>query len=152
MAAVTFTLTGDKELDRRFQSLAIKVQKKVLREGTRAAAKIVLAQAKANMPVVTGRAQASLKVRAMKRSRKRPDTVGVNVISSAGFYKGDDFYVGFVEMGHKAGPRKFGNSRKLVPGKHPIQKAYKSAGPDAQREALDVIAAGIEREAKSGGN
>lgn len=92
-------VTGDKELDRRLRSLPPKVLKKLARRAVRPAAKEVLARAIDEVPVDTGDLEDSLKVRALKRSRKNKDKVGSRVVTGEGFFKGDQYYGGFVEFG-----------------------------------------------------
>ena len=161
---VKFTLVGDERIDQIFVALQIKMRKKILREALRPAAKIILAQAKANVPVVTGRGRQSLRVMAQKRSRKNPNQVGVNVATSAGWFKGKEYYLGFGELGFKlgsrkvydtpAGPRhKLGNRyiRQRIPieGKHWIRKALEQKRAEARDLAIKLIVAGVEREAKA---
>lgn len=69
-------ITGDKEIDRRLKSLLPRIQKKVLRSAMRKGMKLVLADAQARVPVLTGLTKEHLKLKAMKRSRSR---VGLNV-------------------------------------------------------------------------
>lgn len=163
----TFTLVGDKELDAAFIELPKRLQKKVLRPAVRAAAKIIQEQAKANIHSISGTAAESIKVKAAKRSRSTPDQVAVNVISSAGWFKGDDFYLGMVEKGFLLGSKKaytftttggktvtrykLGKrwiaQRKPVAGKHQVERAYQAQAEAAKAVALEIIAQGIEREA-----
>jgi len=144
--SVSFTLTGDKELDRKFQELPKRVEKKILREALRPAAKMIQRQAVSNFPERTGTARQSLKVRAGKRSRRTPDQVSIVVITAAGWFKGPAFYVPFVELGHKFGKRSLPN-RRQIPGIHAIKKALDQQGETAKQDAIKRIAEGIEREA-----
>lgn len=162
---VSFALTGDRQLDAAFVELPKRVQKKVLREGLRPAAKVVQGQAKSNIPKRSGRAAESLKVRAGKRSRANPDRVSVLVITAAGWFKGDQYYLAFGELGFKLGSRKaytfpaglrykLGKSRWLkqripVGGKHWIKGALDTRRAEATALAQQKIAEGIEREAAS---
>lgn len=146
---ITFQLTGDKELDRKFQELPAKVEKKVLREALRPAAKIILAQAKSNAPVLTGNTKESLKVRAAKRSRRTKNYVGIQVVTGKDFFQGQTFYAAFEEFGHRIGPRRLGDARKQFPGVHFIEHAYEQKADEAKALALKLIAEGIEREAAS---
>lgn len=63
-------LEGFEELSRTFNSLARGVQGKIIRPALREGAKIVRDEAARRVPVDTGRLRKSLKVRALKRSRK----------------------------------------------------------------------------------
>ena len=161
---ITFQLTGQPELDRRFQELPKRLQKKVLREALRPAAKLVHQQAQANIPSKSGRARGSLKVRAGKRSRKFPDRVALVVITAAGWFRGESFYVSFGELGFqlgsrkvhqtKAGPRhklglRYVRERRPVKGRHWIKRALQTARSAATALAMQKIREGIEREAKA---
>lgn len=141
---VRFTITGHKQLDRKFAALPPKLQKKILRPALRAAAKIVLDQAKANAPVQSGRLKKSLKVKAAKRSRKTKHEVAINVITATGWFTGEAFYAPFQEFGWMVGPRRLGNRRKKQPGSRFIRRAYEDKGPQAIARALQLIRSGIE--------
>lgn len=94
-------LADVRELDRKLKQLPDKVRKTGGRKATRAAAKIVLEDAKRLVPYDTGLLESSLKVRARKRSRKNKNTVGHAVVTGEGFFKGETFYGGFLELGTK---------------------------------------------------
>lgn len=96
---VKVSFTGIKELDDKFATLNESLQKKALRKATRAVAKMVLAEAKAEVRHDTGLLERSLKVKAKKRSRKYPQTVGLTVGFEDDLFKGDTFYAGFLEFG-----------------------------------------------------
>jgi len=90
-------ITGVKELDLKLAGMPARLQKKLSRQATRKAAKdIVLPDAKRNVPHDTGDLERSLTVRAIKRSRSR---VGHSVETKDGFFKGNQFYGGFIEFG-----------------------------------------------------
>jgi len=148
---ITFQLTGDKELDRKFQELPAKVEKKVLREALRPAAKIILAQVQADAPTRSGKTKQSFKVRAKKRSRRDKTYVGVQVVTSKALFQGPQFYVAFEDFGHRFGPRSLGDARKQYPGSHFTEHAFEKKAEDAKADAIKRIAAGIEREAASAG-
>lgn len=149
MAAMTFKLTGDKRLDRKFAALPMKVEKKILRQALRPAAKLILDSARQNAPVDTGALRKSLAVRAGKRTRK--GTVRVQVQTSDGMFTGKTFYGAFQELGHHRGKRSLGSGRPMIPGKHYIKRAFDSRKFAAQVLAQSLIAEGILREARSGG-
>lgn len=144
----SFQLTGDKALDAKFKSLAIGLQKKILREALRPAAKEILDEAVRRAPKRSGALAKSLKVKAAKRSRKTKDRVSFNVITAQGWFKGETFYAGFQELGWKRGSRKKAGSRPKVPGREFLRGALKAKGPSARDRAIELIRAGIEREAK----
>lgn len=75
--------------------------KNALRTGLRAGAKRILSAVKAYAPVDTGALEESLKVRAIKRSRKNKDSVGVTIGTRASdnLFVGETFYAGMQEWG-----------------------------------------------------
>lgn len=143
---IEFTLTGDKELDRKFRDLPLKVEKKVLREALRPATKIILEGAKQAAPVGSGQLQKSLRVRAGKRTRK--NVVTMQVVTGKEFFQGDTFYGAFEEFGHRIGSRSLGDQRAVYPGTHFIEHAYKSKAEEAKNDAIQRIAIGIEKAAE----
>jgi len=96
-------ITGDVELAKALAEFEPKVQKALTRKATRAAAKLVLESAKARVPVLTGELESSLKVRAMKKRKgqRRGKKFGHSVVTGEGFFVGDQFYGGFLELGTK---------------------------------------------------
>lgn len=143
------TLTGDAALDRAFKELPVVVQKKILREVMRPAAKAVMDVATGLVPVQSGALRASLKVRAAKRSRATANRVSFNVITGVGTFKGPTYYGAFVDLGHRLGSRKLGNKRSKVPGKNFMKSALDTAGPRAKETALAALKEAIEREASA---
>ena len=90
------------KLNAKLWELETKESKKGAKRATREAAKVVLRYAKSNVPVDSGALKKSLKVKAMKRSRKRKDQVGSSVITGIDTMKafvGDQFYGQFIEFG-----------------------------------------------------
>jgi HK97 gp10 family phage protein len=73
-------VTGDKAVDRAFREMGAKLANKMARGAMRRSAKKVAGYAKANLvaspSIVTGELMKSIRVRALKRSRKR---IGVKV-------------------------------------------------------------------------
>lgn len=151
MAAVV-TVIGDKEVIARMKALPEKLFKKMERQGLRSGAKIVEQACKANVPKDTGAWLSSIKVRAGKR---RKGQISVVVGSAEGWFKGDQFYAGFVEFGHKIGKRPSRkrsfwtgkrpvDNRKEVPGKHPMEKAYDATKQDALGMVEASVMASLE--------
>ena len=96
-------VTGDAALHAAMAKLPVGVQKGILRKATRKTTKPVQASARAWAPHDTGDLEASIRVRALKRSRKNKDIVGSRVVTSQydSLYKGDQFYGAFQEFGTK---------------------------------------------------
>lgn len=162
MFGVKFTLTGDKDVDRAFAELPKRAQRKVLREALRPAAKVLLTQARANITKRTGKAAASLKVKAGKRTRT--GSVTLQVVTSSGWFKGDQYYLPMGELGFKLGSRRLyptsaGPRHKLgkrwirqripVDGKRWIRSALEQREAEARSLGLRLLREGIEREAKN---
>lgn len=130
-------ITGDKEIDRRLKSLLPRIQKKVLRSAMRKGMKLVLADAQARVPVLTGLTKEHLKLKAMKRSRSR---VGLNV-----------------QVGNAEGLTKTSAEGKKVfypavvewtPGQAFMRPAYDGKGPEARDRTMQEMLDGTLREAE----
>ena len=74
-----FILSGDKELMRRFAAAPPKVQNGIARKVAREAARPVQATAQQLVPVDERELYKTIKIRALKRSRKNKGIVGVRV-------------------------------------------------------------------------
>ena len=141
-------VTGNRDIDRRFQTLPRRVQRKVLRSATRKAAKPVLETAKTLVRMgETRKLKRSLKIRAMKRSRRRPDTVGVRVMTGKEFFQGETFYGAFQEFGWKAGKRGRPN-RRQIEGEHYLEGAYDRQKNHSRDILIREIGRGVEQEAR----
>ena len=132
MAAERLIVTGARETIAALGLMETALEKKVLRTAMREAARPILEHAKAHAPVRTGLARRSLKIRAIKRTRK--GNVGVVVQTRDGDFKGDAFYVSFYEYGSSHQP-----ARPFMRGAFDTQKGQ--ALLIAQRE----IDAGIQK-------
>lgn len=96
---MTVKITGVKELDKAFESFEPKLQKKIGRKAARAAAKPVLESARSHVPIDFGTLHDSLKIKALKRSRKNKHIAGVRVLTGEESFKGETFYGAFIEFG-----------------------------------------------------
>ncbi len=126
-------LTGADELRRKLQGLANKDAKAALRKGCRAGAKVVAAEARKTAPNKTGLLRSSIKVRALKRSRKR---LGYTVVVKLPEGAVQIPYGGFVEFGTK-------HSRAVAFAK----EAARESSDEAFRRVTEEAAAEIERRA-----
>lgn len=90
-------------IQKQLKELPDRLQKKALRPATRAAGKELLKIVKDNTPVKSGLLKRSFKVRALKRSRRNKNRVGVRVYSgvnpSSRTFSGETFYGAFIEFG-----------------------------------------------------
>jgi HK97 gp10 family phage protein len=111
--AVTFT--GIKEIDDKLKAMNSSMQKKPLRKATRAVGKLVLEQMRAEVPENEGFLRSQLKLKAKKRSRKYPETVGITVGFPDDLFMGDTFYAGFLEFGTAQRRTKSGANRGKIP-------------------------------------
>jgi len=140
MAKKAFIITGDKKLNRALFRLEKTEAKKIVRKAAREALRPVLSQAKANAPEDTGRLVASLKIRALKRSRKR---FGATVQTAAGNFQGETYYGGFQEWGWVA------RSGNKIPGDRFMLRAAITERQPALRIYRRLISNGIIGAAKS---
>ena len=131
---MSITTTGLPQLLKKFADLKNKHIKAALRKGTRAGAKVRARSIKSDLQGhdKTGKTSASVKVRAMKRSRKR---IGAMVIVQARDVNGLP-YPSFVELGDKS-----------IQAQHTIKKAAGEAGDDALRQCNQTAAIALEKAA-----
>lgn len=138
--AKAIIITGVKEIDRKLKELEPRIQQKVLRQAMRKGMKLVLAQAQAMVPVLSGLTKANLKLKAMKRSRSRQG-LNVQVANAEGLTKttteGEKvFYPAVVEYGDSEHPG------------HPFMRpAYDQQGPAARDTTMRALLDGTMREA-----
>lgn len=147
MAIGSIRIEGGKQLERRLKALPPRVAGQVSRQALRAGAKIVQAAAVADAPVRKGLLKQSIKVRAAKRRR---GSVGVVVQTGQGFFRGETFYGAFQELGFHLGPRRLGNLRRFVEGKHFMKRAFDDTREEAAKVTTDQLWAGIRRAATRG--
>ena len=144
---VSIDLKGAKELARKLDNLPKRVEKKVLRQALRSGMRPIHMAAQAYAPIDTGKLKRSIKLRAIKRNRK--GFVGVKITTGSGFFRGEEFYGAFQEFGWRQGPRRLGNQRRQVPGKHFFLRAANNKKDQAAGIVTQEIASGIIREAKA---
>ncbi len=142
MSFINISLLGDKALQRKLDALPNKLAKKVMRQALREGARPVLASAKANAPVLTGRMKKSLKLRAMKARR---GNFGVVIMTGTREQLGIDpkdksYYPFAVEFGFK---------RHNVPAHPFIRPALDDNREKSTRIIARLIGAGVLREAKA---
>lgn len=108
---VRILLVGDTELREKLRELTNAEARKAVQGATRESAKVIAAQVKSNAPVKSGSLRRSIKVRAIRRSRKR---IGMRITTWSGdnLYQGKQFYAAFQEFGWKTGSRR--NTRDAI--------------------------------------
>ncbi len=132
--AATVIIKGAKELLRKLKAMDTKLAKKVTRQALRKSAKPMLAAAKSRAPVITGGLRDSLKLRA---GRRKKDRVSIAVVTAAGWFKGDQFYAAFVEVGTSQAPA------------HPyLRPAFDNTRSESLQIISSELASGIEKVAK----
>jgi len=118
----SMVVTGDKELNRKLQTLKGVKQKKAVRKASRESLKgHLVSSVKRAAPRRTGLLSRAVKVRALPRSRTQ---VGARVTVGDGMFKGETFYAGFIEFGRKTGKRGSGN-RRTIPANDFIRRTAK---------------------------
>lgn len=135
MPKFKINLKGEKALIKSLEQFPDKVQKTIMKSAIRKAAKPLVAQAKENTPVESGALKKSMKLRAIKRSRKNKYRVGFLIGSSDKNFTGEQYYGSFLE---------FGTKRQPPIGM--VRKAYDSGGEAAMNAAIEEIKKGIEFE------
>ena len=112
-------IKGDKEIINLLKKIDKKDARKCVKTGAKAGCKILLAAAQAAVPVHTGAARASLKVRAAPKQRTR---FGYMVVTGEGWFKGPTFYFAFMDLGHKIGKRTTQSKDAAVREMHGVDK------------------------------
>lgn len=136
---------GDTELFRKLQKLEYSVAQEVALEAMLAAAQPIAEEARKLAPKRTGRLSQGIKVRKSRGKKK----VSARVSLSKGFFKGDDFYGGFIEFGYLHGSRRLGNKRKHIPARPFMRPAFYNNKDLALQITQSTLRAGIERIAGS---
>ena len=146
VAKSSFRILGVDELVAKLRKLRGPAMKKVYRKAMREAARPVLATAKQIVPIDTSRLQKSLKIRAIRRTRKLIGVkIGPGSRSQLGIIgktkKGKQkkgFYPTHIELGFKRGTTKF-------PGNRYLRDALLLEKTDAMRIIDARITAGIKK-------
>jgi HK97 gp10 family phage protein len=127
-------IKGLRELDQKLRKLPLIVQTKVLNTALAAGSRLIVKEAKARVPVVTGRVLKNITHGKKKNPKGATREVGVNIRRTD---KQAPFYWHFVEFGTV---------------KHPARPFLRPAFESKKREAVDLIkkkiAQRIEIEAK----
>jgi len=135
--AEILTVTGLRELEEALKRLPEAVAKKVLRKSVRAGAKLVVDEARANVPVDTGLTRRAIAARG-GRSRYANSVINVGVLSSGakarryikikGVKVDVPYYWKYLEFGTKNAPAQ--------PFLRPAFEAQKTAAVEAIKQAL----------------
>lgn len=120
----SFTITGEKEILKKLDTVEKKLKGAFVRKALRKAAKLVQAKAKSTAPNSSGTLEENIKVRAMRRSRNR---IGYIVSLSASTMPGN-WYGNVVEWGRK--------NRFPFEGRHFLKKAYEQTAEQAKEQIL----------------
>lgn len=142
--SVSIRIDGEKELMRRLKALPIKVAKKVARGALRKGAKLVADKGTEYAPIGLGTLASSIQVRGLGMKR---GIITVGAGPGKKWFQGVTFYGAFQEFGWRAGSRKRGDDRPEIPGKHYMERAYRTMAGAALQEVINQTWSGIEREA-----
>ena len=152
-------IEGADALLRKLQGIPRKVERQIVRDGLRAGARVIQAAAKREAPRDSGDLAESIVVRAARRLRR--GQIGIDVRTDQGFFKGEQFYAGFIEFGwdkqetyraadgtFRSLPRGEGVTTHVPPNPF-MRRAADAAGDAAGRVAAELIRRGIEQAARS---
>ena len=145
--AMSMSIMGGQELDNKLQRLGSKVVKKHLTKALRAGAKLILADARSRVPVLSGKLKRSLAVRIGKKRRGvhektitvRPDSKKEPDLVTFGKDGKRYFYPAAVEYGTR--------KRKAKPFMRP---AFDSQKQKAVKAIMAQLLKGVEEEATKG--
>lgn len=141
---------GADELNRAFQTLGVRVQRKIMSTALRKAARLVQDDAKASAPVRTGRIKKSIVIRVGRYKKGGPVRMRIVII---GAYRGPTSYAGPLELGHRIVSGRVG-VRKRFTGKVAPRPFMRTAARRQKDRVLKVVADqvryGIAQEAAVG--
>ena len=143
---VSFTLTGDAELNRALAAIKEKTAKDFVRKASREVLKQHVWAFATATPRRSGALSRDIKVRAVTRSRTK---VGARITTGAGgLFRGKTFYGGFQEWGWKTGSRK-STSRRQIEGKRFLRNTADRKRDVIVAQYRERLRAMIEEEAAS---
>lgn len=129
-----------------FNRLKYGVQGKIVRNAMAEAVQPIAAKARELVPVDTGRLKNSIATRVIKSRGKILGQVycGFDPFDESGMFKGDTYYAGMVEYGHRIGKRQKGISRmgKKLAALRKTQRSVHSTeiqARDAAREEAKIL-------------
>lgn len=128
-AEIRTQITGWKALQRQLQSLENKSQKKVMRKALRGGGKVVLQQARRDVPVETGQ---------LKKNTKLSVTVKKGEASASIGFTEEGYYGRFVEQGTSSQPAQPFLRPALLENQSQINDAF----AEAFQAALNEVARG----------
>ncbi len=144
---------GDKQLAKQFDALEKKTQGKILRPAMRKGMKIVLAAAKAAVPVKTGKLKKSLKIKALTKKNLGSKVSGVGLAIFTGTAeelgikqrtgKKGGYYPLSVEVGYRK------KNGLIVPGRPFLRPAMKNNEPQVFQIMRTEMNAGIKKLARA---
>lgn len=136
---ILLKVLGVRRIDKALADLEPKIQKKILRDGLKAGAKIVADEAKLKVPVDSGDLKKSIKVRAGKRAGR--GKIRRTVVTGKGFFKGQEFYGGFVEFGTR--------KMRARPFMRPAYEAKKKQAKNASIDEINRLVQQAVKESKT---
>lgn len=136
-------ITGIKAIDRRLGTLEPRLQRKVLGQSIRAGMKVLLAEVKARISVLTGAMRAAVQLRVLKRRRRGSIEMEVRIAGNWRTVKQSPvtgkraFYPAIVEYGDRDNPPQA-----------PMRGSLDSKGEAARQVTIRHLRDGVEREAR----
>jgi HK97 gp10 family phage protein len=140
-------LEGLERVKDAFTKLDIKVQRKVARKALRAGAKMLKQVIQMAAPVgKTGLLKKNVKVRGGRANHRGDVAVVVGVGKK--WFQGNTFYAGFIEFGHKIGPRELGDNRKEYPAHDFIKAPFEANQHAALNDIVDEMISQMDKAAQ----
>jgi len=139
MNQFAIAIDGFDETDRRITGLTDSMRNDILRPAVREGAELVVDDARAHAPVITGAVRDAVGILAIELPTKDVALVSIGNL-------GGVLYFNWLVHGHRAGPRRLGNRRRWVEGNEFIQDAYANKCQEVQELVSQRVLEGIERE------
>lgn len=158
---LTITVTGDRELMRRFERLPLATRTRLAAEALEPCASQFADEVERRAPRKSGALARSFRPTPLQVT---PDGATISVSARAGWTSGKTFYGAFQELGWRVGKRlrRAGSAarrrlhalrnraRRRVPGKFFVAEAFDARAPEALVTTSERLRDSIEREAARG--
>lgn len=122
----TISQTDLDSMEWKLRQFPRKLARKLSASAAREAAKAVMKRAAQLVPHDFGMLEASITVKALKRSRRNKNIAGARVVTGegTGFFKGDTYYGGFIEYGTKRQPQQSFLRHAAALEKHNVRRIW----------------------------
>ncbi len=155
--SVSVKIQGGERINDKLKDLPRALARKVLSQSLRAGARVILAQARADAPVKSGRLRANLKIKVARKRTGEDAALKVTntpeafyaALINKGWMKAPVFRAstGAIYSLSKAIAEKRGLTPTFIPGTHFFDKAFDYTDDIALKTTTDALAAGIEQAA-----